>query len=55
MYIMCQLVDDHSAVIRFAIVSVAYQLLDLADVGFFFSSRRRHTRSSTVSWARRCV
>ena len=22
---------------------------------FFFSSRRRHTRSSTVSWARRCV
>ena len=21
----------------------------------FFSSRRRHTRSSTVSWARRCV
>ncbi len=23
--------------------------------GFFFSSRRRHTRSSTVSWARRCV
>ncbi len=21
---------------------------------FFFSSRRRHTRSSTVSWARRC-
>ena len=24
-------------------------------VVFFFSSRRRHTRSSTVSWARRCV
>jgi len=23
--------------------------------GFFFSSRSRHTRSSTVSWARRCV
>ncbi len=22
---------------------------------FFFSSRRRHTRSSLVSWARRCV
>ncbi len=22
---------------------------------FFFSSRRRHTRSSTVSWARECV
>ncbi len=22
---------------------------------FFFSSRIRHTRSSTVSWARRCV
>ncbi len=22
---------------------------------FFFSSRRRHTISSTVSWARRCV
>ncbi len=23
--------------------------------GFCFSSRRRHTRSSTISWARRCV
>ena len=22
---------------------------------FFFASRRQHTRSSTVSWARRCV
>ena len=22
---------------------------------FFFSSRRRHTRSASVSWARRCV
>ncbi len=22
---------------------------------FFFSSRRRHTRYSTVSWARECV
>ena len=25
------------------------------DKVFFFSSRRRHTRSSTVSWARKCV
>src|SRR5659263_615862 len=23
--------------------------------GFFFASRRRHTRSCLVSWARRCV
>ena len=23
--------------------------------GFFFSSRRRHTSSASVSWARRCV
>ena len=25
------------------------------DIAFFFSSRRRHTRSCLVSWARRCV
>ena len=30
-------------------------LLGVVYVFFFFSSRRRHTRSSTVSWARRCV
>ena len=24
-------------------------------IGDFFSSRRRHTRSCLVSWARRCV
>ena len=28
---------------------------DLKEFKSFFSSRRRHTRSSTVSWARRCV
>lgn len=28
---------------------------DLEKNPFFFSSRRRHTRSASVSWARRCV
>ena len=32
-----------------------YDLTVCLSVMFFFSSRRRHTRSSTVSWARRCV
>eukprot|EP01016_Furgasonia_blochmanni_P039565 TRINITY_DN4936_c0_g1_i1.p3 TRINITY_DN4936_c0_g1~~TRINITY_DN4936_c0_g1_i1.p3 ORF type:complete len:248 (+),score=49.93 TRINITY_DN4936_c0_g1_i1:112-855(+) len=27
----------------------------IGNVAFFFSSRRRHTRSCLVSWARRCV
>eukprot|EP01016_Furgasonia_blochmanni_P037098 TRINITY_DN4327_c0_g2_i1.p1 TRINITY_DN4327_c0_g2~~TRINITY_DN4327_c0_g2_i1.p1 ORF type:complete len:142 (+),score=36.61 TRINITY_DN4327_c0_g2_i1:3-428(+) len=27
----------------------------ISDRSFFFSSRRRHTRSCLVSWARRCV
>eukprot|EP01016_Furgasonia_blochmanni_P029214 TRINITY_DN3075_c0_g1_i9.p1 TRINITY_DN3075_c0_g1~~TRINITY_DN3075_c0_g1_i9.p1 ORF type:complete len:102 (+),score=27.86 TRINITY_DN3075_c0_g1_i9:1-306(+) len=26
-----------------------------SQVPFFFSSRRRHTRQESVSWARRCV
>ena len=30
-------------------------LLSRSPKHFFFSSRRRHTRSSLVSWARRCV
>ena len=30
-------------------------LLSLGQGIFFFSSRRRHTRCSGVSWARRCV
>ena len=39
------------------IVNMAYELNIRVDndIGLFFSSRRRHTRCSVVSWARRCV
>ena len=43
----------------FFVVCVSYDSIIMREVGggvlVFFSSRRRHTRSSTVSWARRCV
>ena len=37
--------------------NVIYSITDKGRVmlEFFFTSGRRHTRSSTVSWARRCV
>src|SRR5665811_2189436 len=57
--------QSHTALDRRSldIIPVSYTHLTLPtilrvsinEVVVFFSSRRRHTRSSTVSWARRCV
>ena len=38
----------------FCFVGDATQV-EFVRTAFFFSSRRRHTRSCLVSWARRCV
>ena len=47
--------DTCVVVLRRTYSDVQHDKYGVINVCFFFSSRRRHTRSCLVSWARRCV